>query len=220
MSFCVLDDASANVPARSFVKRLRHAVLATTLMLGCATTTTTAPAPPPTPPPTLAGAWQSACFAVHNADDTDGSARIVHGFTDTLWSMDTALFSDAACVDATATLHVDGGYVLEGPSTSTNGAWDVRFEIRSRTITPHVEGFIAFLQAMSCGDDYGVDRATDAFEVSCAAFDWPAATTCGTELDVVRVDGTTLWRGLRPTNGDLCAATQRPTALGLPTTRM
>lgn len=200
--------------------RLRPAVLATTLALGCATTTTTAETPEPTLPPTLAGAWQSACFAVHNADDTDGSARVVHGFTDTLWSMDTALFSDTACVDATATLHVDGGYVLEAPSSSTNGAWDVRFDIRNRTITPHVEGFIAFLQAMSCGDDYGVDRATDAFEVACAAFGWPAATTCATEFDVVRVEGATLWRGLRPVDNGLCEVTRRPTALGLPTTRM
>ena len=39
---------------------------------------------------------------------------------------------------------------------------------------PQVEGFTAFLQAKRCGDDYGVDRAGDAFEV-------------------VRVEGTTLW---------------------------
>jgi len=204
------------------VKRLRPAILAITLVLGCATTTTrtATSTPAPTPPPTLAGAWQSPCFAIHNADDTDGSARVVHGFTDTLWSTDTALFSDGACVDATATLHVDGGYVLEAPSTSTNGAWDVRFEVRNRTITPHVEGFIAFLQAMSCGEDYGVDRATDAFEVACSAFGWSAATTCSTEFDVVRVDGATMWRGLRPADGQLCEVARRPTSLGAPTTRM
>ncbi len=202
---------------------MRIALLTIPIALAaCATTAPTAPTAPTSTlaPPTLSGAWQTECFAVHNADDTDGSARIVHGFTDSLWSTDTSLFADVACADPTATLHVDGGYVLEAPSTSMTGAWNLRLDVRTRTITPHVDGFIFFLEAMQCGEGYGVGRASDAFEITCPAFGWPAVTTCSTERDVVLVDGSSLWRGERTADNGSCQAATRPTAFGAASKRM
>ncbi|HEY1099607.1 MAG TPA: hypothetical protein VGF99_11800, partial [Myxococcota bacterium] len=100
-------------------------------------------------------------------------------------------------------------------------AHDVRFDVRTRTVTPHVEGFVAFLEAMSCGGDdveWGVDRANDAFELGCPALGLVPVPACSTLFDVVRVDDATLWRGR---DGDkACDVARRPTTLGPPATRM
>ena len=169
----------------------------------------------PTPRPTLSGAWQSSCFTVVNADDTEGSERIVVGVTHTLWAMDRHLFADDACTAPTGTIHVDGGYVLEAPSPTTERAWEVRFDFRNRTITPHVDGFMAYLESLSCGDSFGVDRSTDVLDVACPALGFRAFGDCQAEYDIVAVDGDALRFGMRPANGDLCAPPRRPTALGI-----
>jgi hypothetical protein len=169
----------------------------------------------PTPRPTLAGAWQSNCFTVVNADDTEGSARIVVGVTHSLWALDRHLFADDACTAPTGTIHVDGGYELEAPSPTTPGAWNVRFDFRSRTITPQVDGFIAYMESLSCGDSFGVDRSTDVLDTACPALGFRAFGDCQAEHDMVAVDGDTLRFGMRPADGDLCEPPRRPTALGI-----
>jgi hypothetical protein len=186
--------------------------------LGCPGTQVKNSAPPPVP--ALAGAWESACLPMVNADDTDGWARVVVGITPTLWAMDRHLFADDACSAATGTVHIDGGYALEEPSTVVPGAWNARFDFRTRTITPHVDGFIAYLQSLSCGESFGVDRATDVMDVACPALGFRAFETCQADLDVVAVDGNTLRLGLRPADGDVCSPARRPSVLGPPLQRI
>jgi len=175
---------------------------------------------PPPPVPALAGSWQSSCMPMVNADDTDGWVRVVVGITPTLWAMDRRLFADDACTAATGTLHTDGGYALEAPSTVVAGAWNARFDFRTRTITPLVDGFIAYLQSLSCGESFGVDRDTDVMDIACPALGFRAFESCQADHDIVLVDGNTLRFGLRPADGDICSDGRRPTALGPPLQRI
>jgi len=176
--------------------------------------------PPPPPQPSLVGAWQSGCFKIVNADETEGSARATFGVTDSLWAMDTQIFGDDTCGQVVGTVHSDGGYALERPSSIAPGAWELRLDVRTRKVTPHVDGFIAYLQAVSCGDGYKVDRAMDILDLSCPALGAQPFATCGAEHDVVVVNGMTLTLGARPADGNVCTPAARPRALGKPFTRM
>jgi len=172
------------------------------------------------PPPALAGAWQSDCLPIKNADDTDGSARLVYGLTPSLWALDTQLFGDDACAMPVGTLHTDGGWAFERPSTTVPGAWEVRLDVRTRTVTPHVEGFIAYLESVGCGRGHGVDRATDLLDVSCPALGVEPFATCQAEFDVVAGDGAALRFGARGVGRDRCDARARPPTLGPPLRRL
>ena len=100
----------------------------------------------PLAPPALAGGWASACFAVQNADGTDGFAKMDLDVQPSTWALDLSFYGDDACAARTGTVHVDGPWTLEQPSTTLPGAFDARFDFATRTVTPHVDGFIAFLQ--------------------------------------------------------------------------
>lgn len=192
-------------------------------VVGCATPQQASrrlmPARPLTPP-VLPGAWQSDCLPIRNADDSDGWVRHVHGFTATLWSTDTTVYVDSACTTAAGVLHSEGAFKVVGPSRSTPGAWDVQFDIHERSITPAREGFVAWLSLMECGDGFRVGRATDMFETACPGFFWQPVTGCSSEFDVIRVEGSTMWRGRRPADGHLCDASRRPLSLGDANTRL
>jgi hypothetical protein len=190
--------------------------------LGCAT-----PPPPrrlmparaPTPP-VLPGAWQSACLPIRNTDDSQGWVRHVHGFTATLWSTDTTVYVDSACMTAAGSLHSEGAFTVTGPSTATPGAWDVQFDIHGRSITPAREGFVAWLSLMECGDTFRVGRTADMFDNACPAFAWAPVPTCVSEFDVIRVEGPTMWRGRRTADVPLCTQDRRPLSLGDANTRL
>jgi hypothetical protein len=172
------------------------------------------PKAPSGPPPSLVGAWQSDCLPTTNADDTDGSMRVIYGMTSSLWALDTRLFGDGACVNPVGTLHTDGGWAFERASTTVPGAWEVRFDVRTRNITPHDEGFIAYLESVGCGRDYGLDRTSDLLDLSCPALGVEAFAVCQAEFDVVAADGPALRFGARGIGRNRCDARARPPTLG------
>ncbi len=175
----------------------------------------TKPERPPEPPPVIVGAWQSDCFPVINADETEGSAKVTLGVKDANWGLDMQLFGDDTCGQATGTLHEDGGYALVQPS-AVAGAWELRLDVRTRTVTPHVDGFIYYLQAVSCGDAYKVNRATDILDLACPALGAQPFATCAVGHDLVALDGESLRLGQRPADGNICSEAQRPQSLGRP----
>jgi hypothetical protein len=191
------------------------------LLAGCPGAQVTPPPPPPSaPPPVVEGAWQSDCFPITNADDTEGSARIVYGLTPSLWGLDTLLYGDDVCASMVGTIHSDGGWGLERPSTAVPGAWEVRLDVRTRTVTPHAEGFIAYLESLGCGRDHGLDRASDMLDVACPALGLQPLTTCPVEYDVIAGDGQTLRLGARAIQRDRCDVRSRPPTLGPALRRM
>lgn len=166
-------------------------------------------------PPALAGGWASACFAVQNADGTDGFAKMEFDIQPATWALDFSFYGDDACASRLGTVHVDGPYALEGPSTVLPGAFDARFDFATRTVTPHVDGFIAFLQSMSCGKaPYGVGKTQDILDAGCPAMGFQPKASCASDYDVVFVNGSTLQFGQRPADNNMCSPDKRPKALG------
>jgi hypothetical protein len=162
----------------------------------------------------LAGAWQSECLPVSSRDDVVEAAVITYGLTPTLWALDVALFDDVDCALPFGTVHTDGGFVVEGPSASVTGAWDILLDVRSQTVTPHADAFLTFLEANQCSGDHGLDRITDMFDAACPALGLVPVSSCSTEYDVVIVDGDALRFGARDPRTRRCDAASRPTSEG------
>jgi hypothetical protein len=211
---CSIRDGSDKVPTVNARLLMLAALMALTACPGAQVKTT------PAVPPPLQGAWQSDCLPIKNADDTDGSARLTWGLTPSLWALDTQLFGDDACAMPVGTIHSDGGWGLEGPSSAVPGAFDIRLDVRTRTVTPHVEGFIAYLESLGCGRGHGVDRATDMLDIACPALGLQPFAACQAEYDVVAGDGAGLRFGARAINRDRCDPRSRPPTLGPPLRRL
>jgi hypothetical protein len=172
-------------------------------------------------PPALVGAWASSCFAVHNADGTDGFAKMDFNIQPATWALDLVFFAAEACATPLGTVHIDGPWVLERPSSILPGAFEARFDFAHRTVTPHVDGFIAFLQSMSCGKaPYAVGKEQDILEAGCPTMGFQPRAACPSDHDVIFVNGDTLQFGQRPPDNDMCTPERRPKALGAPLTRV
>ncbi len=171
--------------------------------------------------PPLEGGWASACFAMQNPDGTDGFGKLEFDMHTSTWAVDLTFFGDDACGAKLGTVHIDGPYTIQAPSTTLPGAFDARFDFGARSVTPHVDGFIAFLQSMSCGSSpYVVGKPQDILEQGCPAMGFQAKAACPSDFDVVFVSGTTLQFGQRPADNNMCSADRRPRALGAPLTRV
>lgn len=169
----------------------------------------------PLAPPPIAGGWSSACFAVQNADGTDGFAKTEFDIQPSTWALDLSFYGDDACASRLGTVHVDGPWVIERPSTILPGAFEARFDFATRTVTPHVDGFIAFLQSMSCGKPpYAKGATQDILAAGCPAMGFQPQPSCASDFDVVFVNGSSLQFGQRPADNNLCTADKRPKALG------
>jgi hypothetical protein len=189
-----------------------------TLLVGAVLAMTSCPAaqlvPTTTTKPSLAGAWQSACLPLSRHDDVVEAVTLTYGLTSTLWSLDLALFDDADCTLPFGTIHTDGGWIFERPSTSVAGAWDIRLDVRNQTVTPHADAFVSFLQANHCGVEHGVDRISDMFEMACPALGLQPVPSCPAAYDIVVVDGDALRFGERDPREPRCHESARPTRGG------
>ncbi|MDP2341572.1 MAG: hypothetical protein Q8O67_11475 [Deltaproteobacteria bacterium] len=167
--------------------------------------------------PPIVGGWSSACFPLSYEDGTEGFAQLVFDMTPTAWALDYTMFDDAACTSRLGTIHVDGPWVVERPSATLPGAFEARFDFGTRTVTPHVDGFIAFLQSMACGKSpYAVGAAQDILASGCPTLGFQPTATCRSDYDLVFVNGGTLQFGARPKDNNMCTPDKRPTALGAP----
>jgi hypothetical protein len=175
-------------------------------------TTTTTTKPP------LEGAWQSTCLQLSRHDDAVEAVVLTYGLTSTLWALDVALFDDADCTLPFGTIHTDGGWVLERPSAQIAGAWDIHLDVRSQTVTPHADAFVAFLTSHRCGLEHGVDRISDMFDLACPALGLQPVPSCPTAYDIVIVDGDALRFGERDPRAPRCSESTRPTSGGPPLT--
>lgn len=100
-----------------------------------------------------------------------------------LWAFDLHRFGDDACAALVGTVHADRGWVFERPSVTV-----VRLDVRTPTVTPHVEGFIAHLESLGwrappwpCSPSRPVPRNTPTRLACASALAGSTATgaTCG-----------------------------------------
>lgn len=158
--------------------------------------------------PELAGRWLSACFA-----QPDGThANLDFDLTPARWALDYRVHADEACETRLVTVHIEGPYVLEGPSAVAD-AWDGVFSFDAKTITPHAQPLVDALDEAGCGSEAWAVDGTQSIEDGCAAFGQYPIADCGADYDLVAREGDTLRFGLRPADNDMCSPERRPSEL-------
>ena len=180
----------------------------------------------PTAPalPALIGKYESDCTAGTGADGMtsyektalDVSAGAPGAAGAGTWARDVVVYNDDKCTTKSGTMHDDGGYTMKAPSATLPGAFDVELTTAHRTLTPHVDGYIALMQSYGCGKTpYAVNQPQDVLASGCKDLGFVAANQCATAFDVVKIDAQSLVFGKRPGDGDQCSVAKRPSALGV-----
>lgn len=190
---------------------------AAALMLGLAVLAVgCAPVPSPTvdtlEPAALDGGWASS--ACEPAGPTRSISRSFH-FAGETWRVTAAVFEDLACSRPAFLVTNSGTYRLDGSTRSVPGAHDGFFGFADKQLTPLTGSAVDLLNGSACGASttwqVGVPGSAAA---GCPALAMPSITDCPGEYDIVLRGEEALALGRRPTQGDLCAADRRPTALG------
>ena len=152
----------------------------------------------------LQGQWKSAdCEPIGN------NLFILRDFifTGSDWALEVGVFVDDQCTTQSISAAVGGAFSVVKAS-SLAGAFETDFGFDQRDVTILDQGTVDFLNtqpAGSCGEAaWAVGVAQSIQSTGCAVLGFPSQAQCPTELDLVKLDATTLFLGDRST--DLCQA--------------
>jgi len=160
--------------------------------------------------PDVAGRWKSAC----TPSTAPQAFTLDFTIADPAWSVDYAVYADAACAEKLLTVHIEGTYAIGAPS-AVAGAYDARFAFTRKVVTPHVDAATQLLASPEgCARDGFVTGApTDVSDAGCAGLGQRPVAACPADYDIVRVADGGLTFGLRPADNDMCTPDKRPKAL-------
>lgn len=165
--------------------------------------------------PDIAGRYVSDCLPSLQADGSTQYLRLDFDLDDAAWKLDYVTHADDACATKLVTVHIEGPYELERPSTAVEGAWEARFGFTTKTIRPEVDGLRDYLNSLDgCGAaDFATGVAQDVLGTGCAGFGQYPGADCPADYDLVKRDGDDLFFGARPADNNMCTAAKRPAAL-------
>jgi hypothetical protein len=190
-----------NRPHRFFLS----AVATLSLTTGCATTTVQGR--------DLKGTWTSeVCEVMPNADGSKTYFKRVFDLTEQDWKLNFETFSDAGCTSRLFTARFEGPYELQKDSETVKGATEGNFRFARHSMTAHVQPVADWFQSAGCGAAaWAVGVEQDTSTKGCVFL--RPVSACGTDHDIVKLDGNKLYFGQRPADGDMCTPEKRPTAL-------
>ncbi|MCP3169817.1 hypothetical protein [Myxococcus qinghaiensis] len=163
-------------------------------------------------PQDLAGTWDSAaCEAVPNGDGTSNYLQRHFQLTESAWTLHLDVFGDAGCQTKLFTARVVGPYSLGQDSEKVSGATEGNFAFGERYLTAHVQPLADVFTQTGCGTGAWTVGVEQPVPGACLSFK-PLAS-CGTDHDVVKVEGSQLFFGERPADNDMCAPAKRPQTL-------
>lgn len=163
-------------------------------------------------PQDLAGRWDSAtCEASPNGDGTNSYLQRRFQLTETAWTLNLDVFGDAQCQMKLFTARLVGPYTLERDSEKVAGATEGNFGFGERYLTPHAQPLADAFAQSGCGSGTWTVGTEQSVPGACLFF--KALADCGTDHDLVKVDGDKLFFGQRPADGDMCTPDKRPQAL-------
>ncbi len=182
------------------------AALATLSAAACATTQGGKTA---VQPRELVGTWESP-----SCESIGGNNFIQRHFTltENTWTLNLNAFGDAQCQVKLFTARIQGPYTLVQNSAAVPGATEGNFGFGELYMTPHVQGLADAFQNAKCGTGtWKVGEEQRTTETGCLFF--RPTSACGTDHDLVKVEGNQLFFGQRPADNDMCSPEKRPTAL-------
>lgn len=160
-------------------------------------------------PEQLAGTWESpTCESIGN------NSYIQRHFTltENTWTLNLHAFGDAQCQAKLFTARIQGPYTLVKDSERVPGATEGNFGFGELHMTPHIQPLAEAFQNAKCGaGTWKVGEEQRTTETGCLFF--KPTSACGTDHDLVKVEGGQLFFGERPADNDMCTPDKRPTAL-------
>lgn len=192
--------------------RLMLSTLALGLAAGCATSGG-ASSGTRVKPHDLQGAWTSAvCESMPNPDGSKTYFQRKFTLTETDWTMHFNAFGDPGCSMKLFTARVEGPYTLRQDSATVGGATEADFGFGRHYMTAYVQPIADWFQGAGCGGQpWKLGEEQETSKTGCVFFKPVAA--CGTDHDVVKVEGRQLFFGQRPADNDMCTPAKRPQAL-------
>jgi hypothetical protein len=164
-------------------------------------------------PQDLQGEWTSAvCESMPNADGSTTYFQRHFTMTETDWTLHFNAFGDPGCSVKLFTARVEGAYTLVKDSGKVAGATEANFGFGRHSMTAYAQPIADWFQGSQCGTKpWKLGEEQETSGTGCVFFKPVAA--CGTDHDVVKVEGKQLFFGQRPADNDMCTEDKRPTAL-------
>ncbi|MFP2931489.1 hypothetical protein ACLESO_41150 [Pyxidicoccus sp. 3LG] len=163
-------------------------------------------------PQDLAGRWDSpTCEAIPNGDGSNSYLQRHFQLTEANWTLELDAFGDAQCQTKLFTARIVGPYTLVKDSEQVSGATEGDFAFGERFLTAHVQPLADAFAQSGCGTGTWTVGAEQAVPGACLSFKPLAA--CGTDHDLVKVEGDKLFFGQRPADNDMCSPNKRPATL-------
>lgn len=160
-------------------------------------------------PQELAGTWDSpTCEPAGNNNYIQRHFTL----TENTWALRLEAFGDAQCQVKLFTARVEGPYTLVKDSAAVPGATEGNFSFGELYMTPHVQPLADAFQNAKCGSGtWKVGEEQRTTDTGCLFF--RPTSACGTDHDIIRVEGRQLFFGKRPADNDMCTPEKRPAAL-------
>jgi hypothetical protein len=153
------------------------------------------------------GRWKSEA-----AEDLGNGAFATRDFTFTgsKWQLTFTIFADAALKTPLVAMDFEGPWAPGKASEKVAGASEATFDFASKKITLKAKDAAKNFGMDGCGLEVG--KAKDVSKTGCS-FVAPVEKYAR-EFDLLKVDGTSMWLGARPADGNMGAEDKRPVALG------
>jgi len=159
--------------------------------------------------PSPEGRWKSECITQDNGGQ---KSFVVMDFniTKDRWTLDYVTHGDDKCATPFITSHFEGPYKVGAASASVAGAYDGEFGFDKKTVKSHADAAVAVLTQACGAGTYTANAETDILEKGCAGFGSLPKADCGTDYDLVKIDGDKLHFGKRPVDNNMCSPEKRP----------
>lgn len=157
----------------------------------------------------LVGTWNSpSCEVGTGADGSTFYYTRHFTFTETTWNIDFVLYGEETCGYMLSTATISGPFSLLDPVEALPGTREGDFSRETLTLVAHDASMADYFAASGCGTStWAVEQEQDITGTGCMPLGLESSTSCPTEYDIVKLDGTNLYFGDR-SNG-MCNAEAR-----------
>ena len=132
-------------------------------------------------------------------------------FTDKRWRLTFTIYGDQALKAPLVSMDFEGPWQPTKPSETVAGASEASFDFASKKITLKADATVAKNFGMDgCG--LVPNQAKDVSKTGCSFV--ASVEKYGREFDLLKVDGTSMWLGARPADGNMGSEDKRPKVLG------
>jgi sugar lactone lactonase YvrE len=153
----------------------------------------------------LVGNWRSETCESY-PDGNGGNNYLTRHFylTEDQWSLFVTIYTDDQCQTAGFSFDIDGTYTLEQNSATEAGAVEANFKITRNDWVAHQSFFNDLFGNSACGSQpWVLNQKQSVLETGCIGVAKPESACPGGELDLLLLDGDSLYFGERSV--DLCS---------------